>query len=266
MPNWVQTELILNGEEKDIEKVLELVKSEDSAFDFNELIPTPKTLKLPAGGYDKEAIQYAISKMSKAKQAEIKVALAQTPCSFYGSYFKKVYGRTFTDKELEECAKNFIGKGNSNVFDETDYAALNIKTFEDFGNMYIYNITTYGCDTWYDWCCKYWGTKWNACDVYINGNVICFQTAWSVPDPILEEFAFLCDEYNVTFEGKYADEDRGNNTGHISSDYGITSYENGSQDALRTYIELWGESGCIGEDENGNLIAYDCDNCPNGCY
>lgn len=269
MPNWVQNEIYLHGEEKDIKKVLELVKSEDSEFDFEKLVPMPKTLHLPAGGKDDLSIQYAISKMPKAKQAEVKVALTNAKCDFHGNYFRKIYGRIFTTEEFEESAKEFIeerAKGNIDRWDTTDYKGLGIKTLEDLGNMYIHNILTYGCDTWYDWCCEYWGTKWKACEPYVGKNYISFQTAWSVPDPIFEAFAYLCDEYNVTFEGEYADEDTGHNTGHISSDNGITEYEDNSPEALKAYVELWGESECIGEDENGNFIHYDCDTCPHKCY
>ena len=269
MPNWVQNDIYLYGEEKDIKKVLELVKSDESEFDFNKIIPMPKTLSLPAGGHDDQSIQYAISKKSKTEQAEIKVALVNAKCDFYGTYFKKIYGRIYTTEELEKCAKEFeeeIANAKQRHWDSTDYASLGIKTLEDLGNMYIHNIITYGCDTWYDWHCEKWGTKWNACEVYVSNNCISFQTAWSVPDPILESFAYICDKYNVTFDGEYADEDRGNNSGHISSDNGITEYDYNSSEALRAYINLWGDSECIGEDENGNLINYNCDTCPNKCF
>lgn len=239
MPNWVQTDIYLHGEEKDIKKVLELVKSEESEFDFNKIIPMPKTLNLPAGGHDDRSIQYAISKKPQAEQAEIKVALVNAKCDFYGNYFKKIYGRTFTTEELEECAKEFETRTTRSPFDNTNYEDLGINTLEDLGNMYIHNILTYGSDTWYDWCCENWGTKWNACEPYVGENSISFQTAWSVADPILEAFAYICDEHNVTFEGEYADEDRGSNAGHISSDNGITEYEDCSNEALRAYINLW---------------------------
>ena len=270
MPNWVQNDIYLSGEENDIKRVLEFVKSDDSEFDFNKLVPMPNTLNIPSGGSDDQSIQFAISKMDKATQAKMKTVLIETQCSYYGNYFKKIYGRIFTKRELEECAKEFERQRietKVDPWDSTDYQGLNIKTLEDLGNMYIHNIILYGCDTWYDWSYKYWGTKWNSCDVYIDDktNLISFQTAWSVPGPILEAFAYLCDKYNVTFEGKYADEDMGCNTGHISSEYGITEYEDNSPEALNAYVELWGDSECIGEDKNGNLIHYDCDTCPHKC-
>lgn len=269
MPNWVQNDIYLHGEEKNIKKVLELVKSDESEFDFNKLIPMPKTLHIPSGGHDDQSIQYAISKKPLMEQAGIKEKLVNAKCSFYGNYFNKIYGRVFTTEELDKCAKDFEEELKSieqKKWDSTDYKGLGIKTLEDLGNVYLYNIVNYGCDSWYDWCCEHWGTKWNACEVCIGDKAISFQTAWNVPDPILEAFAYLCDEYNVTFEGEYADEDRGHNSGHICSENGIIEYEDNGQEALKAYLELWGETECVGEDENGNLISYTCDTCPNKCY
>ena len=49
---------------------------------------------------------------------------------------------------------------------------------------------------WYEWRCKHWGTKWNACDTQLtitgNGSKVIklhFDTAWSIPWPIYEELA-----------------------------------------------------------------------------
>ena len=44
------------------------------------------------------------------------------------------------------------------------------------------------------WCCKNWGTKWNACDVSISfedkeGMHIEMDTAWSPPIPVIEAMA-----------------------------------------------------------------------------
>jgi hypothetical protein len=46
----------------------------------------------------------------------------------------------------------------------------------------------------YEWCCKNWGTKWNAYEVStwsINSNhvEINFQTAWSPPTPVILELS-----------------------------------------------------------------------------
>jgi hypothetical protein len=80
----------------------------------------------------------------------------------------------------------------------------------------------------YDWCCKNWKTKWNFVDVHIENNKngelkYSFQTAWSVPMPILIKmsknfpklvFDYFGDEeseaftYEATFKrGKIAEEE-----------------------------------------------------------
>lgn len=243
MPNWVQNEIILYGEEKDIKKVLELVKSEESEFDFNKIIPMPKELGIESSSNNEIAIICYLSN---------KLTIP-----------------------FEQLDKNYL-KYVTNMFDKNWAATLYYERLpnrkEDFDKLYelgktcCENIRKYKHVDWYNWCIENWGTKWNASEVYVENDVISFQTAWSVPDPILEAFAYICDEHNVTFEGEYADEDRGNNSGHISSEFGITTYGYNSQQALETYVRLWGESECMGKDENGNWINYDCDTCPNKCY
>ena len=72
---------------------------------------------------------------------------------------------------------------------------------------------------WYEWHNKYWGTKWNAYDEYIQVGkstiTFVFSTAWSAPFPIYEK---LADEYDFKFTVKYADEAIGSNCGKISYD------------------------------------------------
>jgi len=44
-----------------------------------------------------------------------------------------------------------------------------------------------------EWNCKHWGTKWNAydsiCSIHGDKAYICFNTAWSIPRPIIIAFA-----------------------------------------------------------------------------
>ncbi len=46
---------------------------------------------------------------------------------------------------------------------------------------------------WYDWCCDFWGTKWDALDgdCFQNGELyrISFTTAWAPPSPWIEKLA-----------------------------------------------------------------------------
>lgn len=243
MPNWVQSEVYLHGEEKDIRKVLELVKSEESEFDFNKIIPMPKALEISSSSENELAIICYLSNKLTVPFEQ----LDKDYLKYVTNMFDTNWAKTLYDERLPNRKEDF-------------------DRLYELGEACCDNIRQYNHIDWYSWCIANWGTKWNACEVYISDNLIEFQTAWNVPDGILEAFAYICDEHNVTFDGEYADEDRGNNTGHISSENGITEYENGSQEALKAYLNLWGESECIGEDENGNLISYDCNTCPNKCY
>lgn len=270
MPNHVTNRIEFSGKQENINKIFELIDGED-VFDFDKIIPMPETLNLVSGGDDNASIQYAISKMDEMEALRTQAALMLKPVSYYKSYYNKVFGmRRFTEDELTKRAKEFETKLKTTTkFDGVNYGALGIKSFEDLGKMYIYNITNYGHDSWYDWRCENWGTKWGAYDVSSNGNEITFDTAWSCPLPILNELAKICIAHNVTFEGKWADEDSGYNVGVFGIDEDGFYYQRAtdkSNEAYEIYIELKGESDCIGKDENGNWIHYDCDDCPNKCY
>ena len=142
------------------------------------------------------------------------------------------------------------------------------KSLYDLGQRSIDNLHRYKAMTWYEWCNQNWGTKWNSCDndIDIAGRTIIFSTAWSCPMPIV---AALADKFpDVDFIWKYADEDTGSNTGRIAYEGGnldITVFEDGSADAYAMYVECWGDSDCLYQDESGAWQHYDCDTCPHKC-
>mgnify|MGYP003291331784 CR=1 FL=1 len=189
MPNHVTNMIQFSGEQKDIDKILELIKGEESCIDFNKIVPMPENI-------------------------------------FRGNLGQK-------EREL------------------------------------------YGKNNWYDWSCFNWGTKWNAYSDSLDKeeNTITFDTAWSCPLPVLDKLAEICYKHNVSFTGKWADEDRGVNVGIFESDcddpdeywFSYEYIENFSNMAYDIYVELKGESLCLGKDENGNWVSYNCDNCPNPC-
>lgn len=279
MPNHVANKIEFYGDQENINKVLELIKGKEECIDFNKIVPMPKTLNLVSGSIQDLAVQYAMCKKTLAKRMEIESILKTTEASYYGDYHKKIFIREHNIEELEKAANEFekdLKEGKKDVLNDTlDYESLGIKTFEDLGDAYINNIIEYGNIDWYDWCCENWGTKWNAYDSYVNNDEseMFFNTAWSCPLPVLDKFAEMCYEYEVEFSGKWADEDRGCNVGTFTSDCSGDEYyfsyecvENCSNEAYDIYVELQGESECMGKDDEGNWICYDCDNCPNRCY
>ena len=60
----------------------------------------------------------------------------------------------------------------------------------------------YGEYNWYDWSIKNWGTKWNSCNTYIDGNEVHFDTAWNPAYPVIERLAFLFPDVNFVYTGE----------------------------------------------------------------
>lgn len=61
----------------------------------------------------------------------------------------------------------------------------------------------YGVVGWYDWDCANWGTKWDASDLYANGDFVSFMTAWSFPEQI---FNAIAEKYDISCTGTFEEE------------------------------------------------------------
>jgi hypothetical protein len=46
MPNWITNVMSLHGPEIEIKKLIDFVQSEDQLFDFNKIVPMPKSLNI----------------------------------------------------------------------------------------------------------------------------------------------------------------------------------------------------------------------------
>lgn len=85
---------------------------------------------------------------------------------------------------------------------------------EKYGEQYIDNENSHLMHNesdewfnWYDWHCDFWGTKWNACNSYVedndDGKSANFDTAWDAPKPIFQKLSEMfpdclfetCSEY-----------------------------------------------------------------------
>lgn len=69
---------------------------------------------------------------------------------------------------------------------------------------YIFNNKSDGENNWFDWNCENWGTKWNACDDYVERQsdedvTISFMTAWSCPINWLYALAKKAKEVGVKY-------------------------------------------------------------------
>ena len=123
MPNWVQNDIYLHGEEKDIKKVLEVVKSDVSEFDFNKFVKYCKAIDVPVEQALADIITtdllikrfpaYAEAK-GKNKQQQIDEAFAELPKSM------KKQLATLNEKAIADN-KTMINKGVFGSFDKDVY-------------------------------------------------------------------------------------------------------------------------------------------------
>jgi len=118
------------------------------------------------------------------------------------------------------------------------------------GNIGKLEEELFGEDTWYGWCPKYWGSKWNAiCKedaARCTEDTVYFQTAWNgVPKLIF----LLSAKFDCELVYAFADEDRGYNCDsyvlYKRSDFTKTTEHTtpipGSKEANDLADELWGK-------------------------
>lgn len=239
MPNWVKN--VVKFDDKRVIKECYREEDGEETFDFNRVIPRPKSLSLTSGGKQNISIAYAVSKMSEEKKKELKEKLKSKKTSFYGNYYEKFFKSNYKQEDFEEeeeKLKKKIDGTDKDAFDNVDYNGLGIKNLEDLGNTYINNVLEYGFDTWYDWSCENWGTKWNACHTYyIDENNIEFDTAWCTPENIFKE---ISKKYNTRVVVDFADEDIGNNCGRICYEDGKEVYYLSGNQSFA--YDVWGYS------------------------
>ena len=94
-----------------------------------------------------------------------------------------------------------------------------------------------GCDNWYDWCIQNWGTKWNSNETFIiNDKVVEFDTAWSMPEPVLRE---ISRKYNTTVRVEFADEGIIENSGTVIYEDGMEVFYEPGDDRFRKKVWGW---------------------------
>lgn len=179
MPNHITTEVEISGKKEAIAKLIKDTKFQlkkytdvDNQFDFNGIVPMPKSLLITSGSStDLGMMAYSDWRYNKSFLITAK-------------WWNERYPGVTSSKELRE----FLEKSDD---PEAQEALKN-------GKIALDNFKKYGHKDWYGWACDKWGTKWNAYNVeYIAHSdtkiVLSLQTAWNTPFPIwnkLEELGF----------------------------------------------------------------------------
>ena len=219
MPNWVMNRVEIEGKEERVQELLKFVKTEESVFDFNTIIPMPESLNIDSTSLEDNYISSILTAINPATKD-------------FGE--EKLSGREFVAvlQQVKE-AENYTNL----VVDKKEI----VKEYLEKGKIYLSNILNYGHSTWYGWCKKNWGCKWNACDAEVKDNTIIFQTPWVEPKPIFDELAKKFPDLIITTW--YAEEQIGYyvgkriyKEGKLENDIEFTS---GSQEAIEVADYLW---------------------------
>lgn len=186
------------------------------SFDFNKLLPMPKELNIEAGSRTDRGLKlvreyhHALEELERQKPA-------LTPAEYVLS--------------LRQCKGLYREK---RIADPETWA---------LGEQAYSNIQRLGCPTWYEWCNRNWGTKWNAYrsrPLREDSDTMVFFTAWASVPKIVSLLSKKYPEQTITY--RWADEDIGYNVGELTLKGGevidINVPESGSREAYEMAAEI----------------------------
>lgn len=134
----------------------------------------PPSLDVECGSITDQAIVCYLTKKGTIPVEDLDYKKIGLLVKLLKSYFKNSLDMA---KEISTEINKITSEGKKNALCEK-------------GKIYVDNYLSYGATTWYDWCCQYWGTKWNAGNTSVSGNdEVTFETAWCSPEPIIKKLS-----------------------------------------------------------------------------
>lgn len=216
MPNHVTNILTFDGDQKDIDSLLDFIQrdrinEEDEEYgrgtiDFEKIIPMPKSLHIESGSRTTDGLALAIHFSNPNTEKiegvrKLSNSTLSTAIKLANKWGWIKYSPTLTEEEITKMTSRHP-----------------LEELLKIGKVALKNLLNYEAPTWYEWSVKNWGTKWNSYNNYHLGNAISFCTAWSAPHPIIETLSRKFPTVSITH--KWADE-------NIGSNCGTHHYENG---------------------------------------
>ena len=256
MPNHVMNRIMLDCSDDRAKEIMEAVQydpnpddEEGTGFgtlDFNKLIPMPPSLMIEAGSSTEQGIEIYLTAVNP-----------DTPDYDLPKMPKDKFDRLVSDLNAERrftMYKPSLSEGEIQKY--TMYSSFG--KLADTGKQAIDNLLKYGATTWYDWCIKNWGTKWNSYDSWKGDDKgFQFSTAWSAPHPVLDALAKKYPDVRITHE--WADEDIGQNCGRCEFENGECVYDwepDSHKEAIEFATGVWGDTP---EDYGMTLNASETD-------
>ena len=183
MPNWCFNRI-------DTERPLPVFttdKDGKTTFDFNTIVPMPKSLNITSGSDTEISIvtyltnKFTIDGLSEAARQLIDATCNR--CLLFGSQKRTIAEIISENKARYDKAKK----------------RRQAKLFKD-GGIYVNNYLLYGFTDWYGWRNKHWDTKWNASDVWCDYTTIEFDTPWGPPFGVVEAMSRMFPEDRIELE------------------------------------------------------------------
>lgn len=178
MPNWVSTDIECTGGY--IKEMREAIASEDRPIDFNKIIPMPDDLNVESSSIGSLYMAWLLSEKGT------KLISEDTALRYYGHH----HVRDFYSSLITAGPRANLAEINNRIKKDTTSGDIGLLRHQEgiaLGKRYIENIEKYGFESWYGWCNTNWGTKWNACEPWVEDNVFRMETAWSYPEPVIKE-------------------------------------------------------------------------------
>lgn len=201
MPNHITTVCTVTGPPADVDRFVAthiVAEDEKPFFGFQTVIPAPACVEGTESGTESDAGFYALTGFVSSKFACFPI---MNPMVGYAKHSAFPVHQLSTNADfaawLAEHRPDVLEKGRKMLacFRET------------------------GCPSWYEWNIRHWGTKWNSYEYAERSRepgrfVFQFETAWSVPKPILAKLTELhptltfalasIDEGGPHYVGEYA--------------------------------------------------------------
>ena len=213
MPNYIKNRLTVKEKAGE---VFAFLKGDESAIDFNKIIPMPESLNIDETSLGDEGIKY--------------LYLSETEDLFRGKEIDEIKNRLIQRKQFEEAI--------------------------ELGKKYLLNIANTESKTWYDWSRKNWGTKWNAIEPsVIAKNCIQFDTAWAGVIKLIEKLSTIFPESTFEYKYSDEDTGCNCGRGTIKNGVSEMEFpENYSREAYELAFELRPDNAKYYKLEDGHYV------------
>ena len=183
MPNWCANQLDVQGDEAEVARLIELVKGEDDAFDFSNIVPIP------------DSPYYAVNEGQNDFLCGCKKVWVETKAQV-GLYGEEGYEKAEGHWEVGglPIIKEVLGNGTIQDSVAAMFGGSDTCPIHKVGQISSHP------DWWYNWNVKHWGTKWNCGEVWhdrdddkpVEGKTSYnFETAWSPASPVIHALSGL---------------------------------------------------------------------------